>query len=553
MVDSEVIPTEVRIVFSIILTVHTAAHAFKFQTGRNLASVEMDIETTLRESRAETLKTPLHFRTVTGEQQFSKQLRKFTANIGILQRRQETLCSFRKTMTSEKETQINSLFETIREAEPELAVFFERTDVESDSYGQLLFSGWKPLQVLNTIPFVLFALSFYKQFIVPALAVMMPLAMVLMPFLFLKYVYNLPITTDQYIQIMMSMFGLQNLDLTNPRTVLQGSLTLFSIGQSIYQPIQNALHLQTIHAQMMKKANALQDLLRCIEQLETHFGSKHSFQDLYDQDQDIHRLFGTFWDNPFRLRLALSYVGDCEVVYRLARASFLEPVNFLQGTKPWLDLSGGGQPAFAASIPYQLRLSGPTHHAILTGPNRGGKSSVLRATLLNIVLAQTFGMASYDSSGHFRLRPFDWIATGLRLEDRPGTTSMFESEVEFSIQILQRANQHPDQIGLVLFDELFHSTNPPDGARTADIFLQTLWKTPNTASFISTHVFDLAKKAPRRIQKLCVPAYRKEDGSLQFTYTLKKGICEVSSVDEILKEKGLLETAEKPVPENPRQ
>jgi DNA mismatch repair ATPase MutS len=92
----------------------------------------------------------------------------------------------------------------------------------------------------------------------------------------------------------------------------------------------------------------------------------------------------------------------------------------------------------------------------------------------------------------------------------------------------------------VLFDELFHSTNPPDGARTADIFLEKLWIQANVASFISTHVFDLAKKARKQIQKLCVPAVLKKDGSLQFTYTLKSGICEVSSVDEILREKGLL-------------
>jgi DNA mismatch repair ATPase MutS len=117
---------------------------------------------------------------------------------------------------------------------------------------------------------------------------------------------------------------------------------------------------------------------------------------------------------------------------------------------------------------------------------------------------------------------------------------MFESEVEFSLQILQRAKANPDQLGFLVFDELFHSTNPPDGARTADIFLQKLWQTPNTASFISTHVFDLAKKAPKHIQKLCVPAHKGKGESLTFTYTLQKGICEVSSVDLILKEKGLL-------------
>jgi DNA mismatch repair protein MutS len=215
----------------------------------------------------------------------------------------------------------------------------------------------------------------------------------------------------------------------------------------------------------------------------------------------------------------------------------VKPVRLLKGATPWFTVQGGRDPFLSDSIPFSLRFGGSSHHAILTGPNRGGKSSVLRSTLLVVVLGQTFGMAFAD---HVELKPFDWMATGLRLEDRPGSMSMFESEVDFAIQILQRAKHVPDKVGFVLFDELFHSTNPPDGARTAELFLKQLWNQRNVASFISTHVFDLANQSPKTIQKLCVPAVQKEDGSLHFTYTLQEGICEVSSVDEILREKGLL-------------
>jgi hypothetical protein len=532
------------------MNVHTATFAFKFQTGVIDLVVEMDIGSLLRESKAHELQTTFGFQTEVGREQFRKQLTKFTPNIGILQRRQETILHLRKNLTPEMEAEIETIFNAVRDIEPDLSLFFDRTDVESDSYGQLLFSPWKSFQVLNTIPFALLALAFYKQFIVPALAVMMPLLMITMPFVVLKFVYHLPLTIEQYIQMMSKIMGLQNLDITNPRTILQGSLTLFSVGQSIYQPIQNSLHLQTIHKEMMRKANALQILLQGIHTLETHIPSlvsfKYSLQDL--EKEDIHRLFASVWDSPYRLRLALTTLGDAEVIYRMAKADCMNPVRFLGGSTPYLKISQGVDPFLETPIPFEFHLSGQTHHAILTGPNRGGKSSVLRTTLLTIVTAQTLGFAS----GSVDMRPFDWIATGLRLEDRPGSFSMFESEVDFSIKILQRAKDHPEQIGFIVFDELFHSTNPPDGARTADIFLQRLWQTPNTASFISTHVFDLAKKAHKKIQKLCVPAHPTKDGTLQFTYTLQKGICEVSSVDQILKEKGLL-SAEKSTPENPRQ
>jgi hypothetical protein len=515
----------------------------------------MDIESLLRESRAATLEIPLGFQTEIGKKRFQEQLRKFTPNIGLLQRRQQTILTLRESLNPENESSLEKLFEEVKNLEPHLQVFFEKTTVEKDSYEQLLFSGWKSFQVLNTVPFVLLCLSFFKQFIVPALAIMTPLFMILMPYILLRYMYKLHITPQQYTQILLGMFGLQTLDLKNPRTLLQGSLTLFSLGQSIYQPIQNAIHLQTVHKEMMIKAEAAQQLVSCMKHLEQLFPSfqnlQYSLNDL--EEQELHQLFGTFWDNPYRLRLALSTVGDCEVIYRFANFQKFTPVSFRVGPHPFLQIDEGIDPFLQTSVPFQLHLDGATHHAILTGPNRGGKSSVLRSTLLNVLLAQTFGMGLTRESGKLQLRPFDWIATGLRLEDRPGSASMFESEVEFSIQILQKANQYPDLIGFVLFDELFHSTNPPDGARTADIFLQRLWRTPNTASFISTHVFDLAKKAHSHIQKLCVPAYKDNDGNLVFTYTLQKGICEVSSVDVILREKGLLQDAEKSTPENQKQ
>ena len=499
----------------------------------------MDTESILRESRADSLVKPLGFCTQTGKNQFGRQIRLISSNVGILQRRQDTIVSMRSSL--EKKDSLGSLFSELQALEPELDLFFTKTEVEKNSYEQLLFSGWKPLQILNTLPFALLFLSIFKQYIVPALAVCTPLFMIVMPYIFLKYWYRLPITTNQYTQIVLGMFGFQHFDMKNPRMLFQGGLTLFSIGQSIYQPIQNALHLQTVHTELVKKAVAAQRFVHIVNELHESipkdYRTKNPFQDV--DYQDIHRLFALLWDEPHRLRHALCYVGDCEVVYRLAKLEFLRPVEFRQGQRICLQIQEGLDPFVTDCIPFSLDLKN-SPHAVLTGPNRGGKSSVLRSTLLSIVLAQTFGFAYCSPNGFIRLRPFDWIATGLKLEDKPGSTSMFESEVDFAIHILQRTKKFPSELGFVLFDELFHSTNPPDGARTAEIFLKKLWQTKNTASFISTHVFDLAKKAPNKIQKLCVPAHLKEDGRLEFTYTLQKGICEVSSVDEILKEKGLL-------------
>jgi DNA mismatch repair ATPase MutS len=228
-------------------------------------------------------------------------------------------------------------------------------------------------------------------------------------------------------------------------------------------------------------------------------------------------------------------IGDMEVIHRIALHPSLQPVSFHQ--KKYVKMVQLVNPLIDTATPISYQLTPKRSHCLMTGPNGGGKSTVLRCILLNLVFAQTLGVCFGTSSGTYSLHPFDWIQSGLQLQDLPGQLSMFEREVEFASQALHKARLYPKQRGLVLFDELFHSTNPPDGERTAHIFLKQVWSFRHMSSFISTHVFSLAESSPSHIQKLCVPAALK-DGKLQFTYRLQHGICKVSSVDLVLKKRG---------------
>jgi hypothetical protein len=495
----------------------------------------MDIETVIRESQAETLVGPLGFQSNIGKQQFLKQLRFFTANEEAIQRRQAGIENLRRTLTDESKGEIDQLFRKIAEIEPHCQIFFEKSDVEKNSYEQLTFSAWMPTQILNSFPFVLLLLSYFKLYLVPFLAVLTPVFMVLMPYIILVYFYHLPLTFYQYKDLMLGMMGIQSEHFWTPKNLMQVGITTFSVIQSMAQPVQNALHLQTINKDLVQKGQHVEELVYTMKALSKYIPMNHPFEESLS---DPHRSFAESWDFPFRLQYALQLLGDAEVTYRMATAPVRRVILSKEEALSFLDAY---DPLVPNSIPFTVNLQlQSNHHVILTGPNRGGKSSFLRGILLNVLLAQTFG---YTYAKSCLLKPIHWIATGLKLEDRPGKTSMFEREVEFAVSILKRAKKSPKERGLLLFDELFHSTNPPDGTRTAKLFLQQVWKQANLYSIISTHVFDIAKKAPDSVLRLCIPAIQKETGELQFTYTVKEGICEVSSVDTILKEKGLFFSA----------
>jgi DNA mismatch repair ATPase MutS len=169
-------------------------------------------------------------------------------------------------------------------------------------------------------------------------------------------------------------------------------------------------------------------------------------------------------------------------------------------------------------------------HALLTGPNKGGKSTVLRALAASALFAHTYGCAM----GHVTMTPFRAMYVCLTPDDLPGSKSRFEREIEFTAQTLR----HGDQPLLVFMDELFHSTNPPDALRSCEIYCHQLWNKPQVVSIISTHLFDFVERAAPTVQRLCCPATM-EKGEVRFSYELVEGICKVSSVDSLLQQNGM--------------
>jgi len=488
----------------------------------------MDTKSLLDDVRADSLKDVLGFQTNCGAERFDSLFSKqISTNIQELQKRQQVLLQYKKN--SNQSLTNAALFGELKQIEPILQTILHPTSLEKESMEQILFPSSSPFQILNTIPFFLLCISLWKQFVVPLLAVCMPLFFFLAPFFTMKYYYSLPISFSDYTKIFCVTLGIpSSMESLQWKQTFQLAFTSVSLGQSIYQPIQTSFHVRTIDANLQEKSRALLQLKSIFELL--YPDNITLFEDI-DVD-DPYRSFAAAWDLPYRIQIALWMIGDMEVIHRVASYSHLQPVKFQkQGVVKMTLLVN---PLLENAKPTSFLFTPKRSHCLVTGPNGGGKSTVLRAILLNILFAQTLGVCFGQEGGTFLLDPFDWIQSGLHLEDLPGKLSLFEREVEFASQALHKARKLPKQRGLLLFDELFHSTNPPDGERTARIFLEQIWRFPQLSSMISTHVFSLAESSPKQIQKLCVPATKLDNGEITFSYCLQNGICKVSSVDLVL-------------------
>lgn len=421
-------------------------------------------------------------------------------------------------------------FEEYYKNENDLEFFFaEKSSIENlekDTFGQLIFQN-DHLKIFNTVPFLLLFLSQFKIFFVPLLSVSMPLLAYFLPYLLVKYVWKLPMSFSMYQGIMGKMWSFS---FDSPQKILQNVFTVFTFLQSMYQPIQTGFHLHTIDTTIKTLGSTIYKYFTNVNSIKEQLKDIFTISSYYDFESfDIRRNFIFILENPNYLKIVSSEIAKLEILYTISHNSLFKKVTLYSSETPY----------FKGKQIYDVNLSNPitsdfdindtNNHYLLTGPNGGGKSSFLRAVLQTILFAQTFGYAVGES---IELSPFDYILSGLHIQDIPGKKSLFEKEICFARDVLYCNN--PEYKGLVLFDEIFHSTNPNDSIRSSNKFLNTIWSYKHMSSIISSHVFEIIEQSPEFVKKICVPASIKND-ELIYSYKLQNGVCKESSVKEIWK------------------
>ena len=98
-------------------------------------------------------------------------------------------------------------------------------------------------------------------------------------------------------------------------------------------------------------------------------------------------------------------------------------------------------------------------HVVLTGANASGKSTVLKTMLLNVLLAQTWGVAC---AGSMRWTPFGILRGYLHTVDDCGRESLFQAQIRRIEAFIAAARKAEPATGpaLLVVDEILNSTNP---------------------------------------------------------------------------------------------
>lgn len=202
-------------------------------------------------------------------------------------------------------------------------------------------------------------------------------------------------------------------------------------------------------------------------------------------------------------------------------------------------ISGVGAGGF---VPNDVHLGGEASPFILlTGPNMGGKSTIMRQVCLATIAAQ---IGAWVPAEHLALSPVDAVFVRMGAKDHIMLgQSTFFIELSETAAALHRATKH----SLVALDELGRGTATVDGSSIASSVLQYLSHTVTCRGIFATHYHNVAESFEEddhvALKHMACTVRESSDGSgvddVIFLYQLTDGACPKSYGANVAKLAGL--------------
>ncbi len=166
--------------------------------------------------------------------------------------------------------------------------------------------------------------------------------------------------------------------------------------------------------------------------------------------------------------------------YRAPRLDDAPGIEIRQGRHPVVERNMD-----TPFVPNDITLDNERRMLVVTGPNMGGKSTLMRQTALITLLAHA---GSFVPAAAARIGPIDRIFTRIGSgDDLAGGRSTFMVEMSEMAQILNNATS----ISLVLIDEIGRGTSTYDGLALAWACARDLASRIRSFTLFATHYFEL--------------------------------------------------------------
>jgi DNA mismatch repair ATPase MutS len=234
-------------------------------------------------------------------------------------------------------------------------------------------------------------------------------------------------------------------------------------------------------------------------------------------------------------------IGEAEALNSLAALRFAFP----HWSNPEIDdgaflleAQSMGHPLIPSQqrIDNSMQMHGNGTVWLVTGSNMSGKSTFLRTTGINVVLAL---MGAPVCAEGMRLSPMQVVTSMRTIDSLEENTSSFYAELKRLKSVIDIVRQGNNVY--FLLDEILKGTNSRDRQAGARALVQQLHQLGG-AGLVSTHdieLVDMAAEMPMAIHNYSFNCLVQPDGQLQFDYKLTEGQCLSMNATALMRAMGI--------------
>lgn len=178
-------------------------------------------------------------------------------------------------------------------------------------------------------------------------------------------------------------------------------------------------------------------------------------------------------------------------------------------------------------------------NVIITGPNAGGKSTIMKGLLISVILGQSLGIAPARA---LTFTPFNKIMSYLNItDDIAAGNSHFKAGVLRARDLVKTVKGlGKNKFALTAVDEVFNGTTPKEGQAAAYSMIKYLGSERNNICLTATHfprVPELAKETGL-FKNYKVSVGEDENNKIVYPFKLEPGISNQIVTFKILEEEG---------------
>lgn len=168
----------------------------------------------------------------------------------------------------------------------------------------------------------------------------------------------------------------------------------------------------------------------------------------------------------------------------------------------------------------------------ITGVNASGKTTLIKSTILNIILSQQIGGGCYKTAV---FEPYDYFHSYINIPDTSDRDSLFQAEARRCKNIIDCIRENDSKKHLCIFDELFSGTNSEEAIKSTIAFLKYMGKYDITY-LLTTHFNEITNEKYTNSKNIHMICSLDTSDNIIPQYTYEKGVNNIKGGIKVLKQ-----------------